>query len=172
MIDLSRGFLTFFKVFFVVRVGGFEPPTHGLKARCSAVEPHPHCLIIISHLERFVKGFWKTFFVFLLYFCGVSTTLNFKPSPLDTTHYSTPTRRLQVVMLHKLRDFTNKFFVQNFLLTNCWGYGIMEIPGVANATGPPKMSIKKARVIPRSLHILSALHHRIQWQSLLHATAP
>jgi hypothetical protein len=47
-------------------------------------------------------------------------------------------------MLHKLRDFKRMFFVQHFLLTNCWGCGIMEIPVTATVTGAANFQIEKA----------------------------
>ena len=125
----------------------------------------PHCSYIVSHLGAFVKRFFNFFFRSarsVLRRCSPSLLLN-----CTTSH-----RKLQVVMLHKLRDFTNKFFVQNFLLTNCWRYGIMEFLPGHNCDRAAKISMEKARVIPRFPHTLSALRHCTQWQSLLHATAP
>ena len=46
--------------------------------------------------------------------------------------------------MHKLRDFYFLFFVQHFLLTNCWGHGIIEIlPGHTRARAA-KISVEKA----------------------------
>ena len=130
---LSRGIFAFAGLFLLgVPHHPSWCPLRGLPLDCSYIVPH---------LEWFVKGFLHFFSSAISIPMG-RHLMRFS-LPLTMIVYHTPlqksTWQSAQIRASKLFDFCT-----TFLLTNCWRYGIMEIPAPTSEGAAPKIEIEKA----------------------------